>query len=163
MLISNCDNWLCIGYQPGIYPIEELKADYKRGLVVAISFCVFVMPLLLPQMEESGNVHLTTKAEGDGLEPKEHSNNIEAVVEDRKNTETLISHQDSVDNTNAPHKSANDDVVDGPLSLEEQFPLSIPFPDLAKERIIDGIKEVLEEQSNATMHRVASMDYKTSL
>ena len=26
---------------------EDLRADYKRGLIVAISFCVFVMPILL--------------------------------------------------------------------------------------------------------------------
>ena len=35
--------------------MEDLRKDYKRGLVVAISFCVFVMPLLVPRMEETNN------------------------------------------------------------------------------------------------------------
>jgi hypothetical protein len=162
--VSSCNaNRLFVGYPSGIYPIEELKADYKRGLVVAISFCVFVMPLLLPKMEESGNVHLTTKAEGDDLESKENSSNIENDIDGVKDTETHLNHQDSVDNGNAQHKPSDDDVVDGPLSLDKQFPSSVRFPDLAKERIIDGIKDVLEQQSNTSMHRVASMDYNTSL
>ena len=120
------------------------------------------MPLLLPTMVESGNGHLITKAEGDGLDPKDNSSTMQNVI--KEFTETRLNHQDSVDNTNAQHKpSDNDDVVDGPLSLDNQFPSSVPFPDLAKERIIDGIKEVLEEQSNISMHRAASMDYNTSL
>ena len=29
------------------YSLAELRSDYRRGLVVAVSFCVFVMPVLL--------------------------------------------------------------------------------------------------------------------
>ena len=119
------------------------------------------MPLLLPTMVESENGHLITKEEGDGLEPKDNSSTMQNVI--KEFTETRLNHQDSVDNTNAQHKLSGNDVVDGPVSLDNQFPSSVPFPDLAKERIIDGIKEVLEEQSNISMHRAASMDYNTSL
>ena len=151
-----------LGFQPGIYPMEELKADYKRGLVVAISFCVFVMPLLLPKIVDANRINLFDKEER-----RENSDEGSLNKENRANevvskAETNLHHQDSVDNGNFPSESLNDDVVDGPI--DKQFsPPSASFPNFAKERLIDGIKEVLEEQTKSSMHRVASMDYQTSL
>ena len=36
-----------IGVDAAKYSLAELRSDYRRGLVVAVSFCVFVMPVLL--------------------------------------------------------------------------------------------------------------------
>ena len=50
--------------------LGELRRDYRRGLIVAISFCVFVMPVLLgnrPNDREDVNNILA-----DSLEDEEH-------------------------------------------------------------------------------------------
>ena len=143
--------------------MDELKADYKRGLVVAISFCVFVMPLLLPKTEDMGIISLFDKEGADNLND-DSTNTEEKGTDEAAETEVNFDHQDSVDNGNFQTDSLNnDDVVDGPTPLYIQFSSSVSFPNLAKERLLDGIKEVLEEQTKSSLHRIASMDYQTSL
>ena len=145
-----------LGFQPGIYPMEELKADYKRGLVVAISFCVFVMPLLLPKIMDANRINLFDKEER-----RENSDEGSLNKENRANevvskTETNLHHQDSVDNGNFLDESLNEDVVDGQsLAVDNEFSSHVSFPNLAKERLIDGIKELLEGQARISMHREA--------
>ena len=122
--------------------MDELKADYKKGLVVAISFCVFVMPLLLPKPDESEKLDLLDKKYNeDPLSLDSDS------VMNEKNAVQKTDHQDSVDNGNTQDTICDEDVVDGPyFEAEEEFISPYLFPNIAKERLIDGIKEVLDEQ-----------------
>ena len=39
--------YVLLGVDAAKYSLAELRSDYRRGLVVAVSFCVFVMPVLL--------------------------------------------------------------------------------------------------------------------
>ena len=135
--------------------MEELKADYKRGLVVAISFCVFVMPLLLPKIVDTNRISLFDKEEG-----REYSDEGSPHEENRANevskAETNFHHQDSVDNGNFLAKSLNEDVVDGHSPMvDNEFTSHVSYPNLAKERLIDGIKEFLEGQAKISIHREA--------
>jgi hypothetical protein len=34
------------GYAPGFYTAADLRSDYRRGLVMGITFCLFAMPML---------------------------------------------------------------------------------------------------------------------
>ena len=132
---------LHLGYKPGIYPMDELKADYKKGLVVAISFCVFVMPLLLPKPDATEKLDLLDKKYNeDPLSLDSDS------VMNEKNAVQKTDHPDSVDNGNTQDKISDEDVVDGPYFEAQEFISPYLFPDIAKERLIDGIKEVLDEQ-----------------
>ena len=130
-----------LGYKPGIYPIDELKADYKKGLVVAISFCVFVMPLLLPKPDESEKLDLLDKK----YNKAPLSLDSDSVMNE-KNALQKTDHQDSVDNGNTQDTVCDEDVVDGPYFKTQEFISPYLFPDIAKERLIDGIKEILDEQ-----------------
>ena len=121
--------------------MDELKADYKKGLVVAISFCVFVMPLLLPKPDESEKLDLLDKKYNE--DPL--SLDSESVMNE-KNAAEKTDHPDSVDNGNTQDKISDEDVVDGPYFEAQEFISPYLFPDIAKERLIDGIKEVLDEQ-----------------
>ena len=121
------------------------------------------MPLLLPKMENSYQTVLSESGETDQLETRTDSCTIEKSNTDAGGIVIQLDHQDSVDNGNAQITEVDEDVFDGPLPLEKELSSSVSFPDLAKERLIDGIKEVLEEQSQSQMQRVASMDYNTSL
>ena len=132
---------LHLGYKPGIYPMDELKADYKKGLVVAISFCVFVMPLLLPKPDESEKLDLLDKKYNE--DPL--SLDSESVMNE-KNAVQKTDHQDSVDNGNTQDTTYDEDVVDGPYLEAQEFISPYLFPNIAKERLIDGIKEVLDEK-----------------
>ena len=118
------------GYQPGIYTLEDLRKDYKRGLVVAISFCVFVMPLLIPQLEEPNN---NTKSKMQESSPKNFKDELKNAV--KKHHEP-----------NSTEKG-NGDEVDGPICLSNQLNSSEHLPEIVKDRLIDGIKEILEEKS----------------
>ena len=121
--------------------MDELKADYKKGLVVAISFCVFVMPLLLPKQDESEKLDLLDKKYNeDPLSLQSDS------VINEKNAVLKTEHQDSVDNDNTQDSVCDEDVVDGPYFEAQELISPYLFPDLAKTRLIDGIKEVLDEQ-----------------
>ena len=120
--------------------MDELKADYKKGLVVAISFCVFVMPLLLPKPDESEKLDLLAK------KCNEDPSSLDSdSIMNEKNTVQKTDHQDSVDNGNTQDTICDEDVVDGPYCEAQEFISPYLFPDVAKERLIDGIKEVLDE------------------
>ena len=45
--------WLIIthssGFSSGFYSASDLRSDYRRGLVSAITFCLFAMPMLMSQ------------------------------------------------------------------------------------------------------------------
>ena len=118
--------------------MDELKADYKKGLVVAISFCVFVMPLLLPKPDESEKLDL--------LDKKYNEDPSSLDSDSVKNAVQKTDHQDSVDTGNTQDLICDEDVVDGPYFEAQEFISPYLFPDIAKERLIDGIKEVLDEQ-----------------
>ena len=98
--------------------------------MVAISFCVFVMPLLIPQLEQSNN---NTKSEIEESSPKSFKDELKNAV--KKHHEP-----DSTD-------KGNDDDVDGPICLSNQLNSSEHLPEIVKDRLIDGIKEILEEKS----------------
>ena len=121
--------------------MDELKADYKKGLVVAISFCVFVMPLLLPKPDESKKLDLLDK------KYNEDPSSLDSVsLMNEKNAVQKTDHQDSVDNGNTQDTTYDEDVVDGPYLEAQEFISPYLFPNMAKERLIDGIKEVLDEK-----------------
>ena len=41
------DCYICVvGYAPGFYTPSDLRTDYRRGLVMGITFCLFAMPML---------------------------------------------------------------------------------------------------------------------
>ena len=141
--------------------MEDLKADYKRGLVVAISFCVFVMPLLLPKTDEIPKKEHPEKCEEDKLD--ENAVRTGEYNEESGEGEVKLAHQDSVDNGRFQAQSNNDDEVDGSTSFNKSFTRNIPFSNLAQDRLVDGIKEVLEDHAIMRLARLASMDYDTTL
>jgi len=118
------------GFQPGIYTLEDLRKDYKRGLVVAISFCVFVMPLLIPKLEEKNN-------------------NTKSIMEESSTKNFKDELKNAVKKHHQPGTSdkRNGDEVDGPICLSNQLNSSDHLPEIVKDRLIDGIKEILEENS----------------
>ena len=109
--------------------------------MVAISFCVFVMPLLLPKPDESKKLDLLDKKYNEDPSSLDSDS-----VMNEKNAVQKTDHQDSVDNGNTQDTVCDEDVVDGPYLEAQEFISPYLFPDIAKERLIDGIKEVLDEQ-----------------
>ena len=143
--------------------MDELKADYKKGLVVAISFCVFVMPLLLPKEEDIIERNTPEKEQNGDLKPEETANILEKLSTEPNELEIHLDHQDSVDHGNGQIATNNDDEADGSVTFDKPFASSALFPNFAKERLIDGLKEVLEEQTKSSMYRASSMDDQTDL
>lgn len=141
--------------------MDELKADYKRGLVVAISFCVFVMPLLLPKTEEVSKEEDTEKCEVDKLD--ESAVSAGENTEESGEGEVKLAHQDSVDNGRFQAQSTNEDEVDGSTSFNKSFTSTAPFSNLAQDRLVDGIKEVLQDHAIMRLARLASVKYDTTL
>ena len=121
--------------------MEDLRKDYKRGLVVAISFCVFVMPLLVPRMEETNNNNQTTVEK---VGQKNFNDELKNAVKRHHESEE----QDSSLHQPDSGKIENGDEVDGPMCLNSQLNSSEHLPEIVKDRLIDGIKELLEEKSS---------------
>ena len=121
--------------------MEDLRKDYKRGLVVAISFCVFVMPLLIPRMEETNNNNQSSVEEG---AQKNFNDELKNAVKRHHESEEQDSNLHQPDSG----KIENGDEVDGPMCLNSQFNSSEHLPEIVKDRLIDGIKEILEDKSS---------------
>ena len=88
------------------------------------------MPLLMPKMEEENN---NTNSKLEESNPKNFKDELKNAV--KKHHEP-----GSTD-------KGNGDEVDGPICLGTQLNSSDHLPEIVKDRLIDGIKEILEENS----------------
>ena len=89
------------GYDGEFYSLSSLKSDYRKGLVLGITFCLFAMPMLTSgpaasQQEDSRSSSSNTSAgehsgkdvprlddEVDSRQPPEGMNLVHGFVKDR--------------------------------------------------------------------------------
>ena len=88
------------------------------------------MPLLIPRLEEQNN---NTKSNIEESSTKNFKDELKNAVKKH--------HQPGTSD------ERNGDEVDGPICLSNQLNSSDHLPEIVKDRLIDGIKEILEENS----------------
>ena len=97
------------------------------------------MPLLVPRMEETNNNNQSGVEE---LGKKNFNDELKNAVKRHHETEE----QDSSLHQPDSGTIENGDEVDGPMCLNSEFNSSEQLPEIVKDRLIDGIKELLEEK-----------------
>lgn len=141
--------------------MDELREDYRHGLVIAISFCVFAMPILLGTKPEeittisdslkdaNNEAHESTKIVEEKLDRSTSYYELSDKEEDDSKTSISTGKEGSTDeeaeqdDDSSPSSDTNDleDEVDGEIALMRNVPT---LPSWAKNRLVDGIMEALE-------------------
>ena len=98
------------------------------------------MPLLLPKIEDTLGKNMVKKEEED---KKGFTDELKSAIKKRQESEEQDSNHQQPNSGNKP----NGDEVDGPKCLNNQLGSAEFLPAFAKDRLIDGIKEILEEKS----------------
>ena len=99
------------------------------------------MPLLIPRMEEANN---NNQSKVEEVDKKNFNDELKNAVKRHHKREE----QDSSLHQTDSGKIQNGDEVDGPMCLNSQLNSSEHLPEIVKDRLIDGIKELLEEKSS---------------
>ena len=98
------------------------------------------MPLLIPRLEEVNN---NTKERLEESGQKNFKEELTKALKKHNESEKRDSDLHQPDSSN----KENGDEVDGPLCLSNELNSSEHLPEIVKDRLIDGIKEILEEKS----------------
>ena len=99
------------------------------------------MPLLLPKIDDTYDRNMVKKERED---QKGFKDELKSAVKKRQESEEQDSTQEQPNSLN----KGNGDEVDGSPCLNNQLGSYEFLPAFAKDRLIDGIKEILEEKSN---------------